>query len=44
MERYNGVCPQCGKRLEFNIEKIRITPVPEEPKPIEAEVVAEVPE
>jgi len=35
MQRYNGLCPQCQKRLDFDLSRIRITAV-EERKPVEA--------
>lgn len=35
MQRYNGLCPQCEKRLEFDLGGIRILAI-EEKKPVEA--------
>ncbi len=26
IQRYNGTCPNCGNKLEFNYENIRIVP------------------
>jgi RNase P subunit RPR2 len=26
IQRYNGICPNCGNKLEFNYENIRIIP------------------
>lgn len=28
IQRYNGLCPQCKKRLAFDVEAIRIVPSP----------------
>jgi len=29
MQRYNGICPKCRKRLNFDTETIKIIPVAE---------------
>ncbi|MGA3404299.1 MAG: hypothetical protein ABSD49_01050 [Candidatus Bathyarchaeia archaeon] len=32
IQRHNGLCPQCKKKLEFETEKLRIVPFEESPK------------
>jgi DNA-directed RNA polymerase subunit RPC12/RpoP len=32
IQRHNGVCPQCKKKLEFETEKLRIVPYNESVK------------
>lgn len=33
IQRHNGVCPQCKKKLEFETEKVKIIPFEQAAKP-----------